>query len=183
MNPCELLRKYFADDRDACEIVYEHSRMVADKALNFAKGFNKSLDLMFIEEAALLHDIGVSRTHAPKIGCHGKAPYICHGVIGRGILEAEGFRAHALVCERHIGVGITIEDIERQQLSIPRRDMSPVSLEEKIICFADLFYSKRPGSIHQEKTIDQIRKNLAKHGERKVLIFEEWMQEFTNQHT
>ncbi len=180
MEPFALLKKYFAANRDSFEIVFEHSRLVADKALLVAMGLDEPLlDLRFIEEAALLHDIGVSRIHAPKIGCHGNAPYICHGILGREILETEGFHAHALVCERHIGVGITVDDIVRQQLAIPKRDMSPVSLEEKIICFADLFYSKRPGFLAKEKTVDQVKGNLAKHGVHKVAIFEEWLLEFS----
>jgi uncharacterized protein len=179
MDPLALLKKYFSANRQSFEIVLEHSRKVADKALHIAAGIdNPSLDLQFIEEASLLHDIGVSLTHAPKIGCTGNAPYLCHGILGRQILEEEGFHAHALVCERHIGVGLTVDDIVRQQIELPERDMSPVSLEEKIICFADLFYSKRPGFLNREKSVDQVRGNLAKHGMNKVEIFNKWLTEF-----
>jgi uncharacterized protein len=179
MDTSGLLKKYFIGNGQSFEIVFEHSRMVADKALRIARDLNDPLlDLRFIEEAAMLHDIGVSLTHAPKIGCNGKAPYLSHGFLGREILDAEGFHAHALVCERHIGVGITVEDIERQQLQIPKREMSPVSLAEKIICFADLFYSKRPGLLQREKTVAQVKENLARHGEQKVAIFESWLLEF-----
>lgn len=182
MEPFALLKKYFAANEDSFAIVSEHSRMVADKALRIAVNLgNPELDMQFIEEAALLHDIGVSRTHAPKIGCHGDAPYLYHGILGREILEAEGFRSHAMVCERHIGVGLTVDDIVRQNLQMPRRDMTPVTMEEKIICFADLFFSKRPGLLRHEKTIDQVRQNLAHHGMRKVRIFERWLIEFSRQ--
>jgi uncharacterized protein len=179
MDPAALLKKYFTGDGQSFDIVLEHSRMVADKAVQIASRLERPyLDFQFIEEAALLHDIGVSLTHAPKIGCHGKSPYLYHGFLGREILDAEGLHTHALVCERHIGVGITVEDIERQQLRLPRRDMSPVSLEERIICYADLFYSKRPGLLQMEKTVDQVRENLARHGGHKVEIFENWLSEF-----
>ena len=54
--------------------------------------------------------------------------------------------------------------------------MVPVSMEEKIICFADKFYSKsHPG---KEKSIKKIRRNLAKHGEQQVAIFDEWCKLF-----
>jgi uncharacterized protein len=180
MNALALLEKYFSPNRASYEIVLEHSRMVAEKALRIARRQNnQELDFKFIEEAALLHDIGVSRTRAPKLGCHGDEPYICHGVLGREILEAEGFPVHALVCERHIGVGLTVEDIIQQQLTIPRRNMIPVSLAEKIICFADLFYSKRPETIRNEKTVIQVKNNLLKHGSHKVAVFETWLKEFS----
>ncbi len=179
MNAISLLGKYFPENREAFEIVREHSKMVAGKALRIAEKMGAAgLDLRFIEDAALLHDIGVSRTFAPKLGCRGEAPYLHHGILGREILEAEGLHAHGLVCERHIGVGLTVEDIVTQQLDIPRRDMIPVSPEEKIICFADLFYSKRPGFIHLEKTVDQVRNNLSRHGAHKVEIFEQWLSDF-----
>lgn len=180
MNAVALLEKYFSHNRTSYDIVREHSRMVADKALRIAQQQNnKELDLDFIEEAALLHDIGVSRTHAPKLGCHGDEPYICHGVLGREILEAEGFPVHALVCERHIGVGLTIEEIIQQQLTIPIRNMVPISPAEKIICFADLFYSKRPETLYREKTVIQVKNNLLKHGRHKVVVFETWLKEFS----
>lgn len=179
MDAVSLLKKHFADSRDAYEIVLEHSRRVASKALAVASSLSDpSLDLRFLEEAALLHDIGISRIHAPRIGCHGEAPYIRHGVLGREILEEEGLPIHAMVCERHIGVGLGIKDIVQQQLPLPKRDMAPVTLEERIVCFADLFFSKRPGSLDREKSTDDVRADLQKHGRHKVEIFEKWMLEF-----
>ena len=100
-------------------------------------------------------------------------------MLGRELLDAEGLPAHALVCERHIGVGLTVQDIVEQQLSLPERNMEPVTMAERIICFADLFYSKRLGSIHCEKTVEQVRKNLLKHGEQKIALFEKWLEEFS----
>lgn len=179
LDPTTILEKYFIGSSEAFEIVLEHSRMVASKALSIARGLsNPSIDLIFIEEASILHDIGVSRTHAPRINCHGQSPYICHGVLGREILEGEGLYAHALVCERHIGVGIGVDDIIRQQLPLPKREMVPVTLEERIICFADLFFSKKPGFLKTEKTDMDIKAGLKNHGKHKVNIFEEWVLEF-----
>lgn len=153
--------------------------MVTEKAVAIARDLSDpSIDLRLVEEAALLHDIGVSRTNSPRIGCHGASPYICHGILGREILELEGFPSHALVCERHIGVGIGVKDIVQQQLPLPKRDMVPITLEEKIVCFADLFYSKRPGMLRTEKSPDDIRTGLRKHGVHKVAIFETWFKEF-----
>jgi uncharacterized protein len=180
VNAISILQRNFGKNREAFEIVLEHSKMVAAKAVTIARSLSDLIiNIDFVEEAALLHDIGISLIHAPRISCHGNAPYICHGILGRQILETEGLTAHALVCERHIGVGIGIKDIVQQQLPLPKREMVPVTVEEKIICFADLFYSKKPGRLHAEKSIEEIKKALQKHGDHKVVIFENWVKEFS----
>ena len=180
MTPMALLEKHFSGNQAAFDIVYRHSRMVADKALAIAGSAANAaeLDLRFIEEAALLHDIGVSGIHAPKLHCFGPAPYICHGIIGREILEAEGLPRHALVCERHIGVGLTAGDIALQGLPLPPREMSPVSFCERIVALADLFYSKKTGALELEKSVDQVRCDLLRFGSEKVVIFEGWLNDF-----
>jgi uncharacterized protein len=166
-------------DGESLKIVLEHSRCVANLALEVAGRLELSKeDTLFIEEAALLHDIGVCKIHAPELGLHGKHPYIVHGVLGRDILEREGYPLHALVCERHIGVGLTCDDIIRQDLPLPHREMSPQSLAEQIICFADLFYSKKPGRLDERKTPLQVRKKLLPFGEEKVAVFDSWLAKF-----
>jgi uncharacterized protein len=179
MNPNDLLQKYFT--AGALEIIVPHSRLVAEKALRIARNCPSAseLDLAFIEEAAMVHDIGISQTDTPMLGCHGSAPYIMHGVLGRDLLEKEGYPLHALACERHIGVGLTVEDIVAQGLPLPKRDMIPLSLEEKIIACADLFYSKRPGMLTTEKTTEQVRTELAKFGGGKAAVFDQWLKEFS----
>jgi uncharacterized protein len=173
----DLLARYL--EGDPLRIVTEHSRHVADLALEVAGRLAvPGNDRAFIEEAALLHDIGVSQVHAPEIGLHGGNPYIMHGVFGRAILEKEGYPLHGLVCERHTGVGLTCDDIIRQNLPLPHRDMCPQSLSEQIICFADLFYSKNPGRLDQRKTVAQVRKKLLRFGAEKVAVFDAWLITF-----
>jgi uncharacterized protein len=99
-------------------------------------------------------------------------------VLGRELLEAEGLPLHALICERHTGVGLTLEDITSQNLPLPHRDMSPETLAERIICYADLFFSKNPEWLDQEKSVEKIRKGLAKFGSEKVAVFDAWQREF-----
>ena len=177
MNAVKLLEKYFTSQA-ALTVILAHSRLVSEKALHVADYLALTdIDRQFVEEAALLHDVGVCRTAATGIGC-GTEPYIRHGIIGREILEAEGMPRHAMVCERHIGVGLTVEDIRAQRLPLPERDMSPVTLEERIICFADLFYSKVPGGAHIEKSPESVRNKLASFGVHKVDIFDSWLREF-----
>lgn len=173
----ELLGRYF--EGDALAVIAGHGQAVAGLALAVCRELGLAPEeCRFVEEAALLHDVGVCRIHAPRIGMDGGFPYIMHGILGREILEREGLPRHALVCERHIGVGLTVEDILAQQLPLPRRDMSPVSLCEEIVCFADLFYSKSPGKIREQKTAEQVRCKLAAFGEHKALIFDRWMVRF-----
>ncbi|MGD0283562.1 MAG: HD domain-containing protein [Dissulfurispiraceae bacterium] len=176
MDVISLLKKYYPSGSQAYSLLLEHSRLVTEKALEVA-GRVHSLgpDLSFIEEASMLHDIGIFLTNAPHIGCYGDKPYICHGYLGREILDREGLPGHAMVCERHVGAGLTVADIETGGLPLPIRAMAPVTLEEKIICFADKFYSKIKDNTGNEKTISQIRKELARHGKRKLEQFDEWL--------
>jgi len=179
LSPLKILQKYFDGNPLGLQTVSEHSQMVAQKALSIARlqGHLK-LDLAFIEEAALLHDVGVSRIHAPDMHCFGPAPYICHGVLGREILESEGLPLHALVCERHIGVGLTVREIRAHKLPLPPREMSPLSEEERIVTLADLFFSKKQGELTREKSIPEIRHSLGRYGADKVAILDAWLTHF-----
>lgn len=62
MNPLALIDKYYPEENELKHILLVHSRSVADKALDMAKKHPElNLDLQFIEEAAMLHDIGIFR--------------------------------------------------------------------------------------------------------------------------
>lgn len=173
-----LYEKYYKPGSKSHKILVVHSELVARKALQIVdKHPLWGIDRAFIYEAAMLHDIGIFACRAPSIGCHGKEPYIRHGIIGAEILREEGLPRHALVCERHTGVGITLEQIIRRDLPLPHREMVPVSLEEQIICFADCFYSKS-GDLTAEKSPLKIRNGLKKHGREQVLKFDRWCSLF-----
>jgi uncharacterized protein len=179
MNLVKIIEKYYDPESIAYHFLTQHSRMVTEKALNIAervKHLKPYLD--FIKEASMLHDIGIFLTDEPKIGCHGDNKYICHGYLGREILEKESLPGHALVCERHVGVGLTVKDIEEKNLPLPKRDMRPVSIEEQIICFADKFFSKDSDFLLKEKPIERVRNSIAKYGEEKLRIFDKWLEMF-----
>jgi uncharacterized protein len=177
MNPLALIQTYYSTDTDAYRMLVRHSRDVADKALSIARAHPEmKLDCAFIEEAAMLHDIGVFLCHAPEIDCHGQAEYVCHGYLGAELLRREGFPRHALVCERHTGTGISTEMIDRQHLPLPRRDMRPQSMEEQLICFADKFFSKT--KLNREKPVDKIKQRLRPYGEECILRFDHWRKLF-----
>lgn len=177
MDPLAIISKYYPQDSEAWHILVTHSRQVADKALAIAKLHPEmNLDCTFIEEAALLHDIGIFKCHAPGIDCHGEAPYICHGYLGAELMRSEGYPRHARVCERHTGAGITQDMIEREHLPLPVRDFTPETLEEQLICFADKFFSKT--KLNTEKSIEKVRASLAKYGEENVIRFDNWCKLF-----
>ena len=181
MNPIEFLEQYYDSNSRTFKILVEHGRQVADKAREAAKNVSGlKPDLEFIETAAMLHDIGIFLTRTPQFGCFGKHPYICHGVLGSELLKEKGHSKLALVCERHVGVGISIEDIQRHRLPLPERDMIPVSIEEQIICYADKFFSKNGNGRPAEKSIPEIIDNLSRYGPDKAKRFESWAEIFEN---
>ena len=174
MDPLHIIRKYLPPDSLTFEMLVEHSTMVREKALAAAESVKHlKPDLAFIREATLLHDIGIVLVNEPRLGCKGDRPYICHGYLGRRLLEKEGYPRHALVCERHIGTGLTVQDIMAQDLPLPKRDMQPRSLEEKIICYADKFFSKRTGQLSTEKAVSEVRSEMALFGPHRLKAFDE----------
>lgn len=173
MNTLAVIEKIYKKDSDLYNILVSHSTSVKNKALSIARNHPElNIDIQFVEEAAMLHDIGIFLTDAPSIKCFGTFPYLCHGYLGREILEGMGYPRHALVCERHTGTGLSEEDIIAQRLPLPHRDMNPVSIEEQVICFADCFFSKT--HLEEQKSIEKVRKGLSKFGERSVLLFDRW---------
>lgn len=177
MEPEKIIEKYYSPQSELYRILLDHSRLVTAKALQIADAHPElQADRNFIAEAAMLHDIGIFGTDAPGIGCRGDRPYICHGILGSELLQAEGYPRHALVCERHTGAGLTREEIIRQVLPLPHRDLLPVSIEEQIICFADKFYSKSKSQ--HEKSVEKIRQGMRKYGEDSVKRFDRWCRLF-----
>ena len=177
MDPLQLIDKYYVENNRLKRILLTHSQQVTDKALWMVDRHPElAMDRQFVYEAAMIHDIGIFLTDAIDIDCHGPNPYICHGYLGAELMRAEGLPRHALVCERHTGAGITLAEIERRKLPIPRREMVPISLEEQLICFADKFYSKT--RLDREKTIEKARKSVAKHGDEGLERFDRWCAMF-----
>jgi uncharacterized protein len=183
MDPLKIIAKYYEKDSEAYHILVVHSTMVMKKALAVAKKYQKNnpsveIDMQLIEEAAMLHDIGCYLTCSKSLGAVGGKPYICHGTLGREILEREGLKKHALICERHVGVGITKKEIIQKKFPLPQREMVPITIEEEIVSYADNFFSKRKETLRKEKSIDEIRKAFAPLGENKVKLFNKMAVKF-----
>lgn len=148
-----------------------HCRSVADEALLILSQCALPLDADEVEAAAMLHDIGIFLTDAPSIGCHGDMPYIMHGVAGAELLRSEGVdEKYARVAELHTGSGLTAEEIIAQRLPLPHKDFLPETLLEKLICYADKFYSK--GGSMKRKSPEQVRKGMRAFGEGSAARFE-----------
>jgi uncharacterized protein len=173
IDPLEIIKKYYEKDSNLYNILVNHSEQVKNKALEIAdKHPELHLDKQFIAEAAMLHDIGIFKCDAPRIYCHGSHNYIEHGYLGADILRNEGLPKHALVCERHTGVGLSLERILKNHLPLPHRDLLPVSNEEQVICYADKFFSKT--RMNETLSLQKIRTGLHKYGESEVIRFNEW---------
>jgi uncharacterized protein len=119
----ELLRKNNCPPK-----VINHCEEVAKLALEIASKLEKKgikVDLKLVEAGALLHDIGRSKSHA-----------VDHGVVGAKIAELEGLPEEVVrVIKRHVGGGITAQEAEK--FGWPKDVYEPVTLEEKIVSYAD----------------------------------------------
>jgi uncharacterized protein len=83
------------------------------------------VDCALVEAGALLHDLGRSKTHG-----------VDHGVVGGGLALGLGLPTSLVkIIERHVGAGITAD--EAVKLGLPEKSYMPVSLEEKIVAYAD----------------------------------------------
>ena len=164
MNPIDLIDRYYAAQPPLRALLMRHSNQVADYALDICRAHpNWNADTDFIREAAMLHDIGIFLCNAPKIFCFGNEPYIRHGFLGGQILREAGLPRHARVAERHTGSGLTIQQIIRQDIPLPKQNWMPETIEEKVICYADKFFSKsRPNQI---ATPEAIRRQMEYFGE------------------
>lgn len=181
-----IIDTFYPEAGELKDILLIHSRKVADKALAIVKAKGISgVDTEFIEAAAMLHDIGITKCDAPRIHCHGSEPYLCHGIMGSSMLRdncrqwgmsADEIEPYARVCERHTGTGLTMRQIEARGLPLPHRDFVPETLEEQIICYADKFYSKT--HLEREKTYEHALRSLADFGEDVVRKFNEWDERF-----
>ena len=93
--PYTIIDKYYPKENQLRHILLTHSIQVAKKALQLADNHPElQLDRQFLEEASLLHDIGIFLCDAPGIQCFGSYRYICHGYLGAELMRREG-------CERH----------------------------------------------------------------------------------
>ncbi len=89
------------------------------------------------------------------------------------MLDGMGLYRHGRVCERHTGTGLSAAEILAEGLPIvPARDLLPETLEEKIVCYADKFFSKSRLD-EGVKTMERARQSLAKFGGETLARFDD----------
>lgn len=163
-----IIDRFYPEGLRLRDIYMRHCRSVADFALEIAA--NKGIELPELEAAAMLHDIGILMTDAPSIGCYGREPYIRHGILGARLLHelksendsqkaCDWLEKMARVAERHTGAGISPEDIVAQKLPLdPSVNYMPESVLERLVCYADKFYSKSGSP--RRKSLDEVKASM-----------------------
>ncbi|MGB9915128.1 MAG: HDIG domain-containing metalloprotein [Candidatus Bathyarchaeales archaeon] len=139
----QILREYncSAEVIAHCEAVSKLALKTASALKN--KGFN--IDMALVEVGALLHDLGRSLTHS-----------VHHAVIGADLAKKARLpNAVISIIKRHVGGGITADEAEA--LGWPKDVYVPVTLEEKIVAYADKLIEKAEVA-PIEVTIEKLRK-------------------------
>lgn len=150
----DLLRKAGVSEADI-----DHSVKVAEKALEIAARTHADLDMELVGRGALFHDLGKAKTHA-----------IEHGQLGAQMGASLGLPvAVTAVMEKHIRGGLSAE--EALELRLPVKDYTLVTLEERIIIYADRLVDIITDGIvaiqadkEAEDRFEEILQNIPKYG-------------------
>lgn len=168
----EYKEKYF-------ELVWTHSTIVKEVALLLADDLEaKDIPIKkdIVIAGALLHDIGMYRCHDEDLYDEkDAAPNIKHGIIGGKLIRAAGYPTIlSRFAEVHVGTGITIENIEKEDLPLPKEDYIPITLEEELVSFADQFHTKEPNFT----SFENVREKLSRFDESKGFRMDHFMKKF-----
>jgi uncharacterized protein len=115
--------------------VVEHSEVVHETCMNLVELLKDrkpylKVNKRLVSLGSLLHDIGRSKTHDISHGLAGAE--IIRGLNVKNSAELEKI---ALICERHVGAGISKEEAEK--MGLPLKDYIPRTIEEKVIAYCD----------------------------------------------
>jgi uncharacterized protein (TIGR00295 family) len=130
------------------------------------------VDLKLVEAGALLHDIGRSKTNA-----------VDHGLVGGQIAEQEGLPEPVVrIIKRHVGGGITAE--EAALFGWPQNVYVPLSLEEKIVSYADkLLGNSKQGRVSINVEIERLQAHGHKDAAERVRKLHEEMSSLLGNRT
>jgi uncharacterized protein len=178
-NDFLALHKKYAPDGIILQLVWQHSLIVKNITSQIIDRKNLKLNRKLVIQGCLMHDIGVYFVEPCK--CHPKSrkeneePYVKHGVIGADIIRKEKLSEKlAKIVERHVGSGITKEQIIEQNFALPRKDLVPETVEEKLVAYADMFHSKKPKFNEYKEITDE----LSIYGKDCVQRLKEWRKMF-----
>ncbi|GAA0348327.1 HDIG domain-containing protein [Actinoallomurus spadix] len=170
------LHERHAPTEAAFELVYTHCEIVCGIAEQLLSGGAPGVDADLVRAGALLHDIGVYRLY-DDTGRMDEAGYIRHGILGHELLRDEGLSAVLRrFCSCHTGVGITRDDVRRQELPLPVADYVAESREEELVMYADKFHTKSDPPAFLSAASYAAR--LRRFGEDKVARFEELRERY-----
>ena len=152
------------------DLVWTHSRIVFEICTtlieNLSAQVKTQIDRSLLEKGAMLHDIGVYLCFDEDFNPDKKAPaYFYHGWEGERFLRNQGIVDEKLLrfTTVHTGVGITKQDIKRENLQLLKMDYIPVTLEEELLTYGDKFHTKSPAFVNFDKAKAKLEKiDLAK---------------------
>jgi uncharacterized protein len=154
------LHERLAPSREAFELVWTHCVIVCRIAEQLMEAGGPDVDKDLVRAGCLLHDVGVYRLY-DITGEFDHRQYIRHGVLGYELLAEDGF-AEVLCrfCSHHTGMGLTRDDIERQNLPLPHADYLAETGEERLVMYADKFHSKTdpPSFVHASSYAVHVRR-------------------------
>jgi len=163
------LHRRHAPTPAAFDQVYTHCRIVADIARQLLAESGYPADAALVRAGCLLHDIGVYPLY-DEAGQLDQAGYIRHGVLGHELLREAGFPE--VICRfasHHTGVGLTAQDVVRQELPLPPADYLADTAEETVVMYADKFHTK--SSPPAFLTADAYAASVRRFGPDKVAAF------------
>jgi uncharacterized protein len=164
------LHERHAPSAAARDSVYTHCAIVCVIAEQLHERSGLGGDISLVRAGCLLHDVGVYRLYDAD-GVLDHANYIRHGILGYELLRADGLpEAICRFASHHTGVGLTHQDVARQELPLPPGDYLAETAEERLVMYADKFHSKStPPTL---LTADAYAARVRRFGADKVAAFE-----------
>lgn len=164
------LHEKHAPTPEALDRVYTHCAIVSEIAEQLHTSADLDVDIELVRAGCLLHDVGVYLLY-DDAGTLDHANYIRHGVLGHELLRVEGFpEVLCRFASHHTGVGISADDVFRQELPLPPRDYLAETPEEVLVMYADKFHTKtEPPAL---LTANAYAASVRRFGEDKVAAFE-----------
>ena len=166
----QALHERHAPTAAARDSVYTHCVIVCGIAEQLHDRSGRGGDISLVRAGCLLHDVGVYRLYDAN-GVLDHANYIRHGILGYELLREAGFPE--VICRfasHHTGVGLTRDDVIRQELPLPPCDYLAETEEERLVMYADKFHSKStPPTLW---TADAYAARVRRFGADKVTAFE-----------